>query len=385
MEQQIAAHMMAPPPRPSVLQLAVPASLDNVIAKGMAKNPINRYRTAPELGAAARQALAGQRWDPETTQRTRAPQPPTRQAPTQQRPTGYVHQQRPTPHSQSGPQPRTAQTPAAFGTFSQPHQSSGPQPTGAYPANGPLGSSGPIPRQPTGAPPGGFPPGGSTWWQRNLLGVAAAAISVITIGAVIAILSTSGGAEAQPVDLEAVLLTDAELDDVLDVSDMVTTYRFFTLPEDNSRITPESCYDISYSAGIRSYGDTGYLDMRESIALAAVETGNMPTVDQSIFEFPSAEAATAFVAKMSQSWQSCLDDTIISSSPGVDVKDRTQYVDFAETDTMLTISEKGADDNLIFCKRALGVDGAFIADVRACKDDVGGEAEDIVNMMFERV
>ena len=56
-EQLIAAHVSSPPPRPSEVNKRVPASLDHIIARGMAKDPDDRYGSAAALGRAAKRAL----------------------------------------------------------------------------------------------------------------------------------------------------------------------------------------------------------------------------------------------------------------------------------------------------------------------------------------
>lgn len=56
LERQIAAHISEPPPNPSKLQPTVPAAIDAVMTKGMAKDPNERFRTAKDLAAAARDA-----------------------------------------------------------------------------------------------------------------------------------------------------------------------------------------------------------------------------------------------------------------------------------------------------------------------------------------
>ncbi|WP_436838398.1 serine/threonine-protein kinase PknD [Nocardia xishanensis] len=57
MQGVIAHHLHTPPPRPSTTTPGVPTAFDAVIAKGMAKNPDDRYQTVRELAAAARAAV----------------------------------------------------------------------------------------------------------------------------------------------------------------------------------------------------------------------------------------------------------------------------------------------------------------------------------------
>jgi serine/threonine protein kinase len=69
----IGAHLHQPPPRPSTLRPGLPAAFDAVIARGMAKNPAERFGGVAELADAARAALGGTSPVPTAT-------PPARQA-----------------------------------------------------------------------------------------------------------------------------------------------------------------------------------------------------------------------------------------------------------------------------------------------------------------
>lgn len=57
LEEQLNAHVNAPPPRPSSPHRRA-AGLDAVVARGMAKDVESRYQSAIELAEAARAALA---------------------------------------------------------------------------------------------------------------------------------------------------------------------------------------------------------------------------------------------------------------------------------------------------------------------------------------
>ncbi|WP_280427214.1 serine/threonine-protein kinase [Nocardia brasiliensis] len=94
--QQMHAHLMTDPPRAGARNSAVPAALDAVITRGMAKNPADRYPTAGDFAAAASAAIG--------IRRPLLPPPPTKSVrpPSQTKVLPNDGPPHPDPHGSSG-------------------------------------------------------------------------------------------------------------------------------------------------------------------------------------------------------------------------------------------------------------------------------------------
>lgn len=108
LEQQLNNHIATPPPRPSNANPGLPAGFDIVIAKGMAKNPAERYPTAVELARAAQDAVTTPISRPQPANRKqRAPQDASHSATMQSQAPHAVTTARP---ETSGALPQSAPT-----------------------------------------------------------------------------------------------------------------------------------------------------------------------------------------------------------------------------------------------------------------------------------
>ena len=138
MAQIVNSHLNAPIPMPS--EYGAPATFDAVIARAMAKDRDDRYRTCGELAAAAQHALAtapaptsrpAAVFDgPTRVQSVRPTDPPTRVQPTN--PPTWVQQQPANPPTRIEPSPRYDSAPVArHGSYVAP----GPPPNRHQPAD----------------------------------------------------------------------------------------------------------------------------------------------------------------------------------------------------------------------------------------------------------
>ncbi len=100
----ITAHLMNPTPRPSGQRPGIPAAFDQVIARGMAKKPADRFASAGDLATAATEALTHREQDQAATilQRSEAATRPVPPPPPSQ-PRMYASQPTPPPYPTHAP------------------------------------------------------------------------------------------------------------------------------------------------------------------------------------------------------------------------------------------------------------------------------------------
>lgn len=210
----ITGHLMQPIPQPSVARPGVPPAFDAVIARGMAKNPAERFASAGDMAMAATQALTEteqghaetivQRSEAATTPQAAFHQDATMAAPT---PTPHPYPSHPPAAPPPPPPPPYGGTPGSFPSAPPPpYQPAGthhsaPQPAAAqYGFTSPTGGSVPPPPPPTGGIPGGptwsTPPGGSnTKGGKKTPWIPIAAIAgvlLLVIVAVVVVISFTG-------------------------------------------------------------------------------------------------------------------------------------------------------------------------------------------------
>ncbi|SDJ51693.1 serine/threonine protein kinase [Lentzea albidocapillata subsp. violacea] len=190
---QIWAHLNEAPPKASPLNPEVPAALDVVIAKGMAKNPADRYATAGAFARAAAEALAapGGAIPPATPPVGQlglaGATPPATPPAGQLRPAGATppagQPTPPTPPGGHAAPPIGWQQPVAPVPHGRPHFSQPPQPVAPVQrvATGPQQVTPPLPYPPTRAQSGPASPAKRIALAGGVLAVVAAIVATVLI------------------------------------------------------------------------------------------------------------------------------------------------------------------------------------------------------------
>ncbi len=200
----ITAHLMQPIPRPSEERPGIPAAFDDVIAKGMAKKPEDRYASAGDLALAAHEALTNRDQDQAATilQRSTAATLPGGVPAAE--PSARPMNQTPPPTPPPTPWPGSWSTPTPNPTPSRPLGFHTPPPPTAGPPSGPMwAASQPTPPPP---PPPGRPPGKKVPWIPI---AAAAGVFVLVVGTIgVFLLTTSDDDPSPPLGQDTTTTTE---------------------------------------------------------------------------------------------------------------------------------------------------------------------------------
>ncbi len=190
LQEQITGHRSAPPPRPSNTNPDIPASLDMVVAKGMAKDPGDRYDTALELARDARNALTATAAQPVIRTHPVAP--------------GYVNAL-PRPNTSWRQPPPVRVGPPA----TPPRRPSAPPP----PQNVDPTMARPLVSVPRAVPPvvrPVAPPPARPWWRRKAVAASALLAAILAVIAIVVLGNSGSKDEYQQVTLPFTGLRDPQ-------------------------------------------------------------------------------------------------------------------------------------------------------------------------------
>jgi serine/threonine protein kinase len=326
-EQQIAGHLMAPPPRPSADRPGVPSAFDRVIERGMAKDPNERYATATELADAAREALDAAIGPTLISDRPEV---------TTERSTSTA----PTPAAAS-----------AAATQWAPTQLGPRQQTDPVPPQSPTNESGA---------------------QRHAVALTAAISALVVTVAVPAIIwgANEPAAEAGPR-----LVTIDDVNAIMGTSDLklITINRRFE--ERYHDISPAECNIIDSVGTISYYLSLGVTEMNEHV-LHATGDARDESVDQLVVEAPSAEAAQQFLNELLTTWQKCSGNPYESSGR----KATATVTDTGPSSISAEFKYDGEDRK---CERTVGIQGRTVAEASACGDNVTDESQILVSKILK--
>jgi serine/threonine kinase PknH len=359
--QQMHAHLYVDPPRLSDQRPGISTGFDEVIARGMAKDPNRRYPTAIELADAAHHALTTT-GHPQSTPRLLAD--PTRPA--------------------SGPLRLGEHRPPAPPPASVWQRHSGELPLAPTPQPPPGWTPIPPPR-PADGPPAHFgtpPPARGQHPPRQVKWPLIAALAAVILAGGVAITSyhlwthrappetPQPSTTTQPVTpvavpaLEGLLLNPDQINTATRASAMTAVTTYTATYDDSAHVSDKACLPLNGPAEKLVYAGTGHTAVRGQ---AFRDPGDNPThvVQQVVVLFSSAQAADAFFTASAQHWPACANRQFTYTQAGKpDVVETVGPV--SETNGTLSATQTQEAGNGWACQRALTVANNVAIDVVAC-------------------
>ncbi|MEM6107729.1 serine/threonine-protein kinase PknH/PknJ [Mycobacterium sp. 050272] len=349
----MAAHMMEPIPRPSQRNPAVPAAFDDVIARGMAKNPDDRYVTAGDLAQSALHALS---------------------TPDQDRATDLIHHSR---HFAPPPQPWTQPAPVP--------------PT--WVTNPPPWTPAPPPKRRLGLMIGAIAvvvasvAGTAIWAAVRKPGASEPDTALTTTAATTAVAPTTAPTSAAPTVTPAQLnsiLTPIELVNVLMGTTGIIVDHSATEMSDSgpdSTLSDDKCLGALIGFQTKTYKSSGYTAMLAQL-LTKPQSDPGYVVVQGAVIFASANQAQAFVAAQVDPWRSCAGRTVTQVNKGV--TSEWTFREVSGNPPNIALQHTLANSPVV-CQHVLSAVSNVVLDVNGCAPGIINQPRQIANDMATRV
>jgi serine/threonine kinase PknH len=338
----MAAHLTQPVPRPSHQNHTVSTAFDDVIARGMAKDPSWRYASAGDLARAAHDALSTTDQHREATLLA---------------------------HSQHNAPPATVPTP-----WAQPPWAPSPPRTNRKPL------------LILGAVVAVFAllAGTGIWLAVNKESTGRQARNAPTTEPIAnapvttAITTTPAAPPLTPAQLETILLSPADVNSIMGPPDLEPEDKT-QLDTNTSTLSMPDCLSAVYGREPEVYAGTGY-----TAVSAQVFTGGQTLrfVDQTVVAYPSAEQAGAFLQASESKWRGCAGQTVSETGGRPPLLTWTLGpLNGTAPKIWMSNNAKGG----LPCQRVLSAVSRVVIDVAVCKRDVGDQGTRIADALATHV
>src|ERR1700730_6488960 len=183
--------------------------------------------------------------------------------------------------------------------------------------------------------------------------------------------TTSAPAPAPPVGvagLDALLLTDAEVNTAMGVTGMtVASGTINTMDDDSANTSDKPCLFAVGAVQDKVYAGSGWTAVRTQMALNPLDNNMLsPIVTEGLVLFSSAHDAAAFFTASAQSWPACSDRRYTFSRLGA--SDVWTVGPISKTNGTLSTARTKEGGNGWACQRALTVANNVAIDILTCSN-----------------